>query len=453
MYLTSCLVSFVFLFVLLRKQETRTPIYLFFFVWSLTLFTILLLQPFVQFEYVGTLSVDIFIASSLLAFGVGYQAFKFRSVGNVYLVNSVRASHLAKIIICIALVGIVANLGMFIDKFLIGGSAFSLESTRAETFQVVEGAKDTSILQGVSSKLLPFSLISVIALPFIKKRTQIRGTLLRSIRFLSIVNAVLFALMGFMVYGGRMNSAIVILAYWISSFFLSEKAPRNQNISSATFKKVVIGVVSAWPILWMATSFLEFREGGFNDIFVLLHKLMRMEPMDYVKTLIDENPSIGLLLLSSGYFTSPIPSLDYYMNMGDIPGPYFGGYNFPLVLRNIAKLPFYPQEFDWFLIREDVFWPFVGNGYLGNVWATLLRDLAVDFTLYGCVVFMVIFGAFVAVFFGRGQRRSLYAHVISVMLSIVLVFSPFTGMFSSLYISYGIVYVLLLWIYSRMLYR
>lgn len=450
MYLVTSLVSFTFLFMLLFKHETRTPIFLFFLIWSLTLSALLLLQPFVQFEFIGTFSVDVFMALSLLFFGIGFQLFKPRLTNKIYLIDMIKSVQIAKFIICVALVGIASNLGMFIDKFLFNGGSIDLEAIRSDASGITNKLKSMSILQEISTKLLPFSLLSIISLPFLNKRTRISDNLYKLVSRLAIANALLMCLTGIFVYGGRMNIAIAILGYWISNYFLSDKASFIRKRKSIRFKKVAVSIVSILIVTWLSTKFIILREGEFRDIFIMYHNLMRMELMPYLQNLIYEYPTIGLLLLSLGYFVSPIPSLDYYMNVGDIPGPFFGGYNFPIVFRNFTKLPFDLQSFDWHAIRDEVFWPFVGAGYLGNVWSTLFRDFAVDFTLAGCIVFMFVLGAVVAQFFGGGQRSNFLSHIFAVLLSIVLVFSPFTSLFPSVYISYGILYILLAWIYLKL---
>jgi len=47
-------------------------------------------------------------------------------------------------------------------------------------------------------------------------------------------------------------------------------------------------------------------------------------------------------------------------------------------------------------IRRDIFGVYVGRGYNGNVWATWLRDLRLDFGYLGAICFCGLFGGFMA---------------------------------------------------------
>ena len=104
-------------------------------------------------------------------------------------------------------------------------------------------------------------------------------------------------------------------------------------------------------------------------------------------------------------------------------------------------------------VRLEIASPFIRHGYAGNVWATWLRDLAVDFTPVGCVIFMGIYGAFVATMLRHGKNGNIFAYCIAVLMSVVLVFSPFAGLLGSPFISYAIFFSLIMWLYVKIDFR
>jgi hypothetical protein len=89
-------------------------------------------------------------------------------------------------------------------------------------------------------------------------------------------------------------------------------------------------------------------------------------------------------------------NLTYYLETQQAPGPLYGSYSFPTptIFAKLALGGFSSDE--WTKTRQRVFRPFTDSGYLGNEWATLLRDLYVDFGQWGTLVFLACLGGFMA---------------------------------------------------------
>ena len=83
----------------------------------------------------------------------------------------------------------------------------------------------------------------------------------------------------------------------------------------------------------------------------------------------------------------------------------------------------------WLDTRDEVFWPLESAGYPGNVWATWLRDLIVDFGYSGALLFVFCFGALLAFARNRFDKTgSAMWHNLEVIGVLTLVFAPFQNM-------------------------
>ena len=136
-----------------------------------------------------------------------------------------------------------------------------------------------------------------------------------------------------------------------------------------------------------------------------------------------------MFLLSVGYYSSPLPTLSYYLDRDATPGPMWGQYSYPLLARMYHRVVGTIDPPTWLDNRAEVFWPLESAGYPGNVWATWLRDLIVDFGYSGALVFVFCFGALLA--FARNrfdQTGSAMWHKLEVIGALVLVFAPFQNM-------------------------
>jgi hypothetical protein len=95
-----------------------------------------------------------------------------------------------------------------------------------------------------------------------------------------------------------------------------------------------------------------------------------------------------------GYFTSSSKVLGYYIDIyGSVPGLFGGDYNFPTAFAYLSRLGIMPAPMPFSEIRIYLFGPLVNNGFAGNVWATLPRDLMADFGYSGTLIFLFVLGA------------------------------------------------------------
>lgn len=431
-----------------KVRQSRSAGFVFCLAWLFVLLSLFAIEGLVEFEVSGSAYLDIFLSAAIGAYVLGYAFLPSRRLQIARKISVHQFHLLVRVTTWTAIGGILASIGMLLFRLTSGVSLFDIETARTDAFESLGGGARLSAVLLVSAQLSPLSVLSVILYPYIRNSSPSGLQVPTALGRLVAVSAASMVASGILVFGGRMNLAIVALGYWLSRF-LSMQTRRRESSLFVTIKRLVPIVLGVWVAGWLATGFLALRHSDLDDPVRTARLLMRMEPKQALHSIVRDSPTAGLLLVSSGYLTSPIPSLDYYLQQGEIPGPYLGGYNFPLVARNMHRIAGNSEAFSWLDIRDDVFRPFVDGGYLGNVWATLLRDLAVDFSVMGAIIFMLLLGWVTRWTQARGQEGRAFAHLIGVLLTLVAVFSPFVSLFPSVYISNTIVYALALWFVTK----
>ena len=110
------------------------------------------------------------------------------------------------------------------------------------------------------------------------------------------------------------------------------------------------------------------------------------------------------------------------------PGPYYGQYSFPLPARVVKTLLGNWDRGDWYSIRQAVYAPIESRNYFGNVWATWLRDLLIDFGAVVAILFCAAAGAFMAWARNRHEMTgALHYHYFEVLACFSLGFGAFTS--------------------------
>lgn len=242
----------------------------------------------------------------------------------------------------------------------------------------------------------------------------------RLLRWLAAINFVLLTIVSLGVYAGRATIVnIVLLA--VISLYLSGR--RVSAFRPRTFAIAGLTLISAW---YLATTFLGTRETNTNAV-AILDGTQRAQTRPWIQHAIENDESLGLAVVSLGYFASPIPTLAFYID-GPVPGPFYGRYSYPLISRAVGSLTGTWSRDEWFTTRQEIYAPIEARNYFGNVWATLLRDLLVDFGYIGATMFCAALGAFIA--WARNQYErvgSLHYHYFEVLGTFTLGFGAFTS--------------------------
>lgn len=147
--------------------------------------------------------------------------------------------------------------------------------------------------------------------------------------------------------------------------------------------------------------------------------------------------SIGLL---DQYALQPVLFLDHYLKHNDVR-PVYGAHQFSYVARRLGTA----ESGEVAKARVDQLYEFIGVPEKVNVWATLMREVAIDAGVAGGPVVFIAFGCLV----GFAKRYFCYSHgaqFLVLYLTAVMLFSPFSSLFKSNFMQAGF-YAALLWFF------
>ena len=205
------------------------------------------------------------------------------------------------------------------------------------------------------------------------------------------------------------------------SLFLTGKrlTVRPRTLVAAAALLLVVG--------YFSVSFFNARSNISDNPELILEATQRAEYKPWLADRAKASPILATGLVSLGYFSSPLPSLAFYLQRPPVPGPYYGAYSYPLPARVATGLGGANAK-SWADIRAEVFAPLESAGYSGNVWTTWLRDLVIDFGYVGAVIFCALFAAFMAWARNRfEQTGALHYHYFEVIACFTLAFGAFTS--------------------------
>ncbi len=408
-----------------RHDARRSPMVLALSAWAVSL---LLASP-VFFDYVVaySLATDAFAAVCLSAIVITYVRCRQtpRQAPSTY---EQRAQEI-RIATVLGVLGVLGCLLLLADARATTGLQFSLSyltenlsTIREERFEELATATNRGAIGTLGGFTAPCAVLSVLAAVRLGREGG------HVIRWLGTINFVLVAAVSLMVLAGRATIVNLLLLALISVFVsgrrLSPFRPRTLIITALL-------LVSGW---YFATTFVGARQEN-SDALAILEKTQRAEPQPWADSIIN-NESTALAISSLGYFASPMPTFHFYMQ-GETPGPFYGAYSFQLPARVVGTLDGTWTRDQWFSLRKDVHAPLESRNYFGNVWATWLRDLLVDFGYFGAVVFCVLFGLFMAWARNRYELTSaLHYHYLEVIACFLLGFGAFTSFLFDPFLAY-----------------
>ena len=398
--------------------------------------SLLLASPII-FSYAVNYSpkTDAFVAASLSVAVFSYLLCRRapRSAPSHY-VNREREIRLAALL---ALAGIIGCLLLLADASLYSGLQFSvsylvtnLSAIRADQFAGLDSGADRGALGTLGGFLAPCAVLGVLAAANLGRAGG------SNLRALAVAGFVLVGCVSLMVFAGRATVVNLTLLLLISLFVSGR---RLSPFRVRTIFLAALMIISAW---FLATNFLGTREQNPRTLSVL-KQTQRAEPRPWLADVTARNSSVGLMVISVGYFASPIPTLTFYTQQPPLPGPYLGAYSFQLPARAVATASGTWSRDERATLRDQIFEPIEAGGYFGNVWATWLRDLLVDFGYGGAVVFCGLFGAFMAWARNRHEATgALHYHYFEVVSCFTFGFGAFAGFMWDPFIAYPFFYAL-----------
>ncbi len=363
---------------------------------------------------------DVFVAACLFCTTTGYLIVRAKPAPAP---STYRDRHreilLSKLL---AVLGVAGCVLLLVDAQTRGmqlSVAYLLENlgpNRAAAFDRLNDRSGGTPLSVLGSLLAPSCFLSVIA----AVRFGRAGG--RSLVALGAMSFVFVGTTGLFVYSGRSTAVYAGLLAFIS-LYIGGKRVLRFHPTPLLVAAAVLAV--GW---YFSVSFLETREGGVKPE-VVLRGTQRAEYRPWVAPIARNNQALGVGLVNLGYFASPLPTLSFYIEQGPLPGPFWGQYSFPIPARVVGVALGTGALRQWIDIRREVFTPFESAGFEGNVWATWLRDLLIDFGYLGALLFSSLFGAFMAWARNAFERTGrLHYHCFEVLACLTFGFGAFAGL-------------------------
>ena len=418
------------LFVATKLDRSTSGLRIALYAWTVEL--VLIALPLLVFKVEYSIRTDLFVAAALLLQTAGYLLIRLHGRPQ-NLTQPVARTERAwgkeiRISLVFAVLGIVGNLILLRSadvsiNFVV--LIQDLENIRNSTFEDLTGLQRTG-LEVAGSYLASASALAIISgAYFFSVRKTIPDQfqrLVRTLLWLAAINFALATLVSLFVYGGRVALVVGVLLFVLAIVL------RGGKLLKVSPMRLVVATAAIVTIFFFSTAWLAARE-KVTDPATLLRGSQRAEYHPLVEPFVRDSESTGMFLLSVGYYSSPLPTLSYYLERDATPGPLWGQYSYPLLARMYHRVVGTINPPTWLDTRDDVFWPLESAGYPGNVWATWLRDLIVDFGYSGALLFVFCFGALLA--FARNrfdQTGSAMWHNLEVIGVLTLVFAPFQNM-------------------------
>jgi len=246
----------------------------------------------------------------------------------------------------------------------------------------------------------------------------------RGLTLLVGANLVMITLNSLFASGGRLG---LILAFAV--VVLAKGLFRTKPIGSGMTAKRLIAIALVGAFGWyFSTSYLAGRSN--NTSPQQMQAQLRTDLQPLVASVAHGNDSVGYFLVSVNYFASPTPSLLRYLQLGEeqLPGPYYGHYSFHPVTQPVGQrivgdtLPLFAE------MRGEIFAVMTDYGFAGNVWATGIRDLIVDFGRAGAPLALFVLTIIVGAIFAAACRRAARpdTRILAMFLIIACAWFPFS---------------------------
>lgn len=310
-------------------------------------------------------------------------------------------------------------------QFNVGYLLDNLSAIRTDNADALATASNRGgLLVFFGTYLAPCAVLSVVATAHYGRDA---GT---GFFLLGAMNFVLIALVSLAVYAGRATVVNVVLLVLISLFV------SGRRLSPFRPRTLIVGALLLGTIWYLSTDWLGAREQN-ADSLAVLDRTQRAEPRPWLARAVGQDGAAGLAIISVGYFASPIPTLAFYMQQPGLPGPFYGSYSYPLPARIVQTVTGTWRRDGWLETRREIYTPIEARGYFGNVWATWLRDLLVDFGYLGAIAFCGLFGGFMAWASNRYELTgALHYQLLAVIACFTLGFGAFTSFLWLAFLAY-----------------
>ena len=308
-----------------------------------------------------------------------------------------------RLLLIVSLVGLLGLASVFIDGLLTSSIGLgqrldggSLGAVRTETFARAAGLE----AQGPLVRLNQFAAAAFLFVGLILNQQLSRfgrgkRALLIGIGWLS---AVLIVLNQLLIRSGRMD-IVVLFLFVLFAISLSPRSSARTRFLTIVRRYRFVVLLLTLPLLlgaiyYLGVIFVKGRSGGVSPLYSL-YAYHRLGLTDLAESIITGSPLLQTAVLTLSYVVAPLTTHSFYFGLSDARfSEYFWGqYNFQYLTSFVMRYSGFGGDWKFFWAIRDVVWePLRFLGYGTNVWATLLRDLAIDFGWGGTLFGMFLIG-------------------------------------------------------------
>lgn len=340
----------------------------------------------------------------------------------------------------LALAGFLGLTAKIADQLIITGFSISERLSSIEAFEQARQLRNLAKAAQIRGPFASFEILTIASLVFLALFVLrcFEGKLLekhfRLYGAIAIAFALLFGFNSLFIEAGRVDILILLLLATAVALLDKNRGVWKyfQSLPRGTRRLFIAGalVVFVTAVVVLSTVFLQSRIGRASPVSMLavVHRAsVTPEVWQYVQG----SPFLETMMLQLSYLTAPIATLIYFLDLPSerFPGPFFGVANFPGVFdRILVTIDPRLYAIDWFAQADA---PLSLYGYGSNVWATLIRDLALDVTLAGVPIALLFLGAAAGFMSRQAYCTGRTANVlIAACLYCVLGFSAFHTVFN-----------------------
>ncbi len=364
-----------------------------------------------------------------------------------------------RLLLIIGLVGLVGLASVFIDGLLTSSIGLgqrldggALNAVRTETFARAAGLEAQGPLVRFNQFVAAaFLFIGLLLNQRLQRFGGVRRTFLVGIGWLSAAMIVLNQLL---IRSGRMDIVVLLLfvAFVIS---ISPQSTGRTRLLELFSRYRFVALITFLPILfaviyYLGVVFVKGRSGGVSPLYSL-YAYHRLGLTDFAESIVSGSPLLQTAVLTLSYVVAPLTTHSFYFSLSDahFSQLFWGQYNFQYLTSFVMRYSGFGGDWKFFWVIRDVVWePLRFLGYGTNVWATLLRDLAIDFGWWGTLFCMFLIGVFTKILALKAITGRYPALVVAYsFVAIFLIFSFAISMFYITSVFPPFVYAIVLYLY------
>lgn len=437
--------------IIYTRLSLLDPIPIFGFSWALNAF--LLATNYLDFYqnvftfksfWIATFGIWMFVIGAIFAklFLVRYKKFDLKNVDLSFL-NSKKWMYLFEVFIFVYIVSIIFT---YVNQGYLSFDLLSLREQHWDNYN--EGT--TGVLGVVRAVARSFAIIKFISLPFIQyvryRQRHLIGAVV-SANFL-LLETFFEGGRGLFVYTFLTLIYLLIMTKTRGVLFVSNIFNRR-NIKTVMKASWILVLAVYLLMVWFPKARNPFLVDNFEPYLSYGARASLSRDAERIADTVGRDVALPFYFALT-YFTTPIPTLTFFFENTDFTyWTYLGAYNFPIFLKPIEIIT--SEKSSWLDIRDRIAVPLATRGFAINPWATGVRDLIIDFGVWGSLIFLFIFGFVCQMCYISVFRKPKIEMVL--LMSQIVSTALFFGFHSSFFLGYVmypiIILILIMIIRSR----